>query len=195
MNKLLVNSPAGRQEIIEVSDGGGYFDVARVIWDERIDGPMPAVTLGAMVRSGDTLVIDSTLFAASTASSKAASVAQALLKIDAETDAIYGAILGNRAEEYTGASDDAAAYKLAGYTGIVPPGVSSWATAKGWTATAAANDILATTTAWVTAQNGIRATRLARKEQVRAATDAAGISTVLTAWAGFVVYMRGQLGL
>ena len=125
----------------------------------------------------------------------AGAIKTALLKIDADTDAIYGAILGNRAEEYTSASDDAAAHKAANYTGTVPPGVQSWATAKGWTATAAANDILATTTAWVTAQNGIRATRLARKEQVRAATDAAGISTVLTAWAGFVVYMRGQLGL
>ena len=121
--------------------------------------------------------------------------AAALLKIDADTDAIYGAILGNRAEEYTSASDDAVAYKAAGYTGTVPPGVQSWATAKGWTATKAADDILATTTAWVNAQNAIRATRLARKEQVRAATDAAGISTVMTAWAGFVVYMRGQLGL
>ena len=119
----------------------------------------------------------------------------ALLKIDDDTDAIYGAILGNRAEEYTRASDDAAAYKAANYTGTVPPGVQSWAVAKGWTATKAADDILATTTAWVTAQNGIRATRLARKEQIRAATDAAGISGVLTAWAGFVVYMRGQLGL
>ena len=191
--KLLVNTPAVRQELIEVGEGGGYFDLARVLWDERVDGPIPAVTLGAMVRSGSTLVIDSVLLAASTASSKAVSVAQALLKIDADTDSIYGAILGNRAEEYTSASDDAAAYKAAGYLGTVPPGVQSWA--KGWTATKAADDILATTTAWVAAQNAIRATRLARKEQIRAATDAAGISTALTAWAGFVVYMRGQLGL
>ena len=125
----------------------------------------------------------------------AGAIKTALLKIDADTDSIYGAILGNRAEEYTSASDDAAAYKAAGYTGTVPPGVQSWATAKSWTAQHAADDILATTTAWVTAQNAIRATRLARKEQIRAATDAAGISTVMTAWAGFVVYMRGQLGL
>ena len=119
----------------------------------------------------------------------------ALLKIDADTDAIYGAILGNRAEEYTSASDHAAAYKAANYTGTVPPGVQSWAVAKSWTATKAADDILATRDAWIPAQNAIRAARLLRKEQVRAATDAAGISGVLTAWAGFVVYMRGQLGL
>ena len=50
MNNLLVNSPTGRQEIIEVSNGGGYFDAARVLWDERIDGPMPVITLGGMTR-------------------------------------------------------------------------------------------------------------------------------------------------
>ena len=119
----------------------------------------------------------------------------AILKIDADTDAIYGAVLGNRAEEYTSAADDAAAYKLAGYTGTVPPGVQSWATAKGWTATQATDDILTTRGAWVAAQNIIRTTRLARKEQVRAAADAAGVTTVMTAWAGFVAYMRGQLGI
>ena len=119
----------------------------------------------------------------------------AILKIDIDTDSLYGAVLGNRAEEYTGAFDDAAGYKLAGYTGTVPDGVQSWATAKSWTAQQAADDIIATATAWKAAQKAIRATRLARKEQVRAATDAAGVSAALTAWAGFVTYMRGQLGL
>ena len=55
MNKLLINTPTGRQEIIEVSDGGGYFDATRVIWDERTDGAMPAITLGGMVRAGGLL--------------------------------------------------------------------------------------------------------------------------------------------
>lgn len=125
----------------------------------------------------------------------AASIKAALLKIDTDTDAIYGDVLGNRAEEYMSAADDAAAYKAAGYTGAVPAGVQSLATAKSWTATKAADDILATSATWVTAQNGIRATRLARKEQVRVATDATSVSTVMTSWAGFVVYLRGKLGL
>ena len=55
MNKLLVNSPTGKQELIQVSDGGGYFDVNRVLWDERIDGPMLAITLGGMTRDGGVL--------------------------------------------------------------------------------------------------------------------------------------------
>ena len=78
----------------------------------------------------------------------------AVLQIDADTDALYGAVLGNRTEEYTSAASDAAAYKSAGYTGTVPPGVQSWATAKKWTATQAADDILVTAAAWIGAQNG-----------------------------------------
>lgn len=50
--KLLVNAPTGRQELIEVGDGGGYFDPSRVVWDEREDGLLPEITLGGMVRNG-----------------------------------------------------------------------------------------------------------------------------------------------
>lgn len=56
MSKLLVNAPSGAQEIIEVGEGGGYFDAARVLWDERDDGALPAITLGGMVRKGGALV-------------------------------------------------------------------------------------------------------------------------------------------
>lgn len=58
MKKLLVNAPSGKQELIEVGDGGGYFDSSRVLWDERIDGPVPSVTIGGMVRAGDSLVFN-----------------------------------------------------------------------------------------------------------------------------------------
>jgi len=43
---------------VEVTESGSYFDPARVLWDERIDGPLPEITLGGMVRQGDTLVFD-----------------------------------------------------------------------------------------------------------------------------------------
>lgn len=118
-----------------------------------------------------------------------------LLKIDADTDAIYGAMLGNRAEEYTLAANEAQAFKAAGYAGTVPGSVQSWATAKGWMAAQSADDILATAAQWLGAQSAIRAQRLLRKEQVRVATDAAGITAAMQAWDGFVAYMRGQLGL
>lgn len=119
----------------------------------------------------------------------------AIAKIDADTDAIYGAVLGNREQEYTLAETDATAYKDAGYAGAVPDSVQSWATAKGWTATQAADDILATAAAWRSAQASIRAQRLASKEAVRAAVDAAGVSTAMGAWAVFAVTTRGQLGI
>lgn len=56
--KILVNAPSGIQEVIEIEDGGGYFDPALVLWDERGDGPLPAITLGAMVRNGSALEFD-----------------------------------------------------------------------------------------------------------------------------------------
>lgn len=58
MVKLLVNTPAGAQEVIEVTATGSYFDDDRVLWDERRDGPLPEITLGGMVRVGDSLVFD-----------------------------------------------------------------------------------------------------------------------------------------
>ena len=67
MDQLLVNAPSGQQEIIIVGEGGGYFDLSRVLWDERADGPLPAVTLGGMVRIGDALVFDQVLFDQSSA--------------------------------------------------------------------------------------------------------------------------------
>lgn len=60
MNKMLVNAPNGKQEFIEAV---GYFDSARVLWDERVDGVMPAITLGGMVRVGASLILDSALLA------------------------------------------------------------------------------------------------------------------------------------
>jgi Domain of unknown function (DUF4376) len=56
MPNLLVNAPSGRQEVIEISVTGSYFDAALVIWDERTDGPLPDLTLGKMQRSGDQLI-------------------------------------------------------------------------------------------------------------------------------------------
>lgn len=61
--KLLVNTPIGLQELIEVGEGGGYFDASRVLWDERTDGNLPSITVGGMVRQGSQLVFDSQLFA------------------------------------------------------------------------------------------------------------------------------------
>lgn len=57
---LLVDAPSGRQEIITVGEGGGYFDPDRVVWDERTDGTLPTITLGGMVRVSGNLEFDQT---------------------------------------------------------------------------------------------------------------------------------------
>lgn len=56
MAKLLVNQPSGLQELIELDETGKYYDESRVLWDERIDGPMPDITPGKMQRSGGILI-------------------------------------------------------------------------------------------------------------------------------------------
>lgn len=123
-------------------------------------------------------------------------VAECIAKIEFDTDAIYGDVLGNRAEEYTRAAKDAQAYKDAAYTGPVPASVQSWATAKNWTPTQATDDILTTAGQWVAAQEAIRAARLLRKEQCRsAANNPAARAAAMAAWAGFVGAIRSQLGL
>ncbi len=119
----------------------------------------------------------------------------AVLRIDADADAIYGAVIGNRGEEYRTAESEASAFIAGGYTGDAPPSVAGWATAKGWTAQQAADDIAATAAAWRGAQAAIRAQRLLRKEQVRSAADSAALDTALAAWGGFAAAVRQQLGL
>lgn len=122
-------------------------------------------------------------------------IASSVQRIDAEVDAIYAAALGNRGPEYTDAEQAAVAYQAAGYTGTVPEDVQSWATPKGWTATEAADDILAEAVKLRTAKSVIRRARLLRKEQVRAATTSAEVAAPMLAWAGFVAFIKTELEL
>lgn len=115
-----------------------------------------------------------------------------LLEIDADTDAIYRAVQGERATEYLLAESDAKAYVAGGYTGTVPDSVASWAAATGNTNTWAADDIVATANAWRGAQSSIRATRLMCKEQARTLPD---LGPVAAAWRGFVATIRQALGV
>lgn len=57
MYALLINAPSGKQEIIDIDETGSYFEPAHVLWDTRIDGPMPFLTLGKMQRVGDDLIV------------------------------------------------------------------------------------------------------------------------------------------
>lgn len=152
----------------------------------------PALTqLGHYEQRWEVLNLSAEQVAASLATLKT----NAVVAIDREVDAIYAAALGNRGPEYTDAETAAQAYADAGYTGTVPDAVQSWATAKGWTATQAANDILAAATGLRNAKSAIRAARLLRKEQVRAAADGATVATAMAQWAAFVTAIKAQLGV
>jgi hypothetical protein len=58
MAKLLVDTLEGTQQILEVGEGGGYIDPARVLWDERKDGPLVVdeANIGGYERVGSSLV-------------------------------------------------------------------------------------------------------------------------------------------
>lgn len=126
----------------------------------------------------------------------AADKATFIKKIDADTDDIVQAVIGNRTSEYELAEKEAKDYKTAGYPASpVPSSVSAWAAAKGWTNTQAADDIIATATGWRTVQASIRANRLAHKENARNAADVTALDTVKASWATFLTTIKGQLGV
>ena len=121
--------------------------------------------------------------------------AQLLLKIDADTDAIYGAVVGARMNEYNDAAAQALDFKKAVYIGVAGNKVNSWAGAKGWTATQATDDILAQAVQWRSVEDAIRSNRLARKEAARNATLESSLITIESDWNTFVIQIKGVLGL
>lgn len=50
---MIVNTPAGTQERLEIDEGGSYFEPDRIVWNEWLDGPLPEWALdqlGGLVR-------------------------------------------------------------------------------------------------------------------------------------------------
>jgi hypothetical protein len=129
------------------------------------------------------------------AAALASAKAPLIKKIDQDADAIYQAVQGNRGNEYALAESDATAFKAGGYVGAAPASVQAWADAKTATAQWAADDILATATAWRAAMSAIRTNRLRCKELARGATTSGGLEQVQAIWAGFTTAIRGQLGI
>lgn len=59
MAKMIVNSPSGEQQVIEIGVGGEYFDQSLVVWDERKDGKIPEdveIEAGKMLKDGNNIV-------------------------------------------------------------------------------------------------------------------------------------------
>lgn len=121
--------------------------------------------------------------------------AQLVRRIDADVDAVYAAVLGNRQAEYAEAEREAQEYANAGYTGTVPASVASWAAASGMTAQAASDNILMTAASWRGAAQSMRAARLAHKAQAAAAADTAAMEAVRASWAATFGAIRSALGL
>lgn len=49
MYKLLVEFPDGNQNVIDIDATGSFFDPTKVLWDERVNGPLPNdIELGKM---------------------------------------------------------------------------------------------------------------------------------------------------
>lgn len=115
--------------------------------------------------------------------------------IDRKADALRLAIVGDplRVEEYRVAREEAAAFIAAGYTGTVPNSVQSWASAKGWTAKQAADDIATTAQQWSNALYAIRSIRLTGKELIRGAGSDASAASIHQTVLGQFAALRAQL--
>jgi hypothetical protein len=118
-----------------------------------------------------------------------------VLRIDADVDAIYALMLGNRAEEYNAAREQAAAFAAAGYAGTPPPPVQSWMDAQEWNARQAADDILAAAARLSMLRDRIRAQRLAHKQAARRAATAAQLDEVAGQWRAALAAIRATAGL
>ena len=78
-----------------MGEGGGYFDLSRVLWDERKDGPMPDITLGGMVRTGAVLEFDQPRMDAHLAVDLQEAKDARINTIDAETGRDIRALIGD----------------------------------------------------------------------------------------------------
>lgn len=200
MYKLLVNTPQETQEIIEVGEGGGYFDASRVLWDERQDGALPEITVGGMKRVGDTLVLDSNLLAVSTAKDLLSLKTTFIASVKTEAGSLTQKVLQGLGSEYELAEKESTAYKSAGYPATIPGSVQSEINskaAKGLTVTAivACETILTAAAGWRNAQAALRDKRLTTVSAADVAVDAAGLEIIKANWTDFIASLRTELGV
>lgn len=79
MIKLLVDAPSGLQELIKIEPTGSYYDLSKVLWDERVDGNFPAQAseIGGLNRVAGRLVFSQSKFDAQKTTLDAAAAAKA----------------------------------------------------------------------------------------------------------------------
>ena len=191
--KLLVQTDDSTQEIINVEETGSYYDETKILWDERIDGDIPPVTLGAMKRIGNSLVLDDFQKDLINKNQLKYNKIESLKIIDGSSDELITAAIGRRDTEYLQAEKQAQEFIAAGYKGNTYPYVSSWATAKNETNVWASDNIIETATAWREVQSDLRAKRLMHKENVRNSETQEEIDTVMASWHGYINALKQSM--
>lgn len=191
--KLLVQTDDSTQEIINVEETGSYYDETKILWDERIDGELPSVTLGAMKRIGNNLIVDNVELESINTRELQDKKSRSLKLIDGSSDELITAAIGRRDTEYLQAEKQAQEFIAAGYKGNTYPYVSSWAIAKNETNEWAADNIIETATAWREVQSDLRAKRLMHKENVRNSETQEEIDAVMTSWGIYINALKQSM--
>lgn len=193
MPNLLVALPDGSQAVYEIHETGGYYGDGVILWDEREDGDLPSITLGAMKRIGNNLIVDNIELESINIKQLQDKKSQSLKFIDESSDDVITAVIGRRDTEYLQAEKQAQEFIDAGYTGNTHPYVSSWAIAKNETDEWAADNIIETATAWREVQSDLRAKRLLHKENVRNSATQQDIDTVMASWQLYIKTLKQSL--
>ena len=127
--------------------------------------------------------------------------AKFLLQVKTEAGALTAQVLKGLESEYELAEKESTAYKAAGYPATtIPSSVQSEINSKAIkgitiTATVACDAILVSATSWRNAQAAMRDKRLTVSSAAEVAVDGAALDPIKAQWAGFMVYMRGQMGV
>ena len=121
-------------------------------------------------------------------------ITNAVRGFENDTDNLIRSVVGERANEYLVAEEEAIAFKDAGYPNLeVPSSVSSDAIANGYSNTVACDAILVMATNWRTMQASLRSNRLMSKAQVKAVTLVSEIDPIKATWNEFLVILKSQI--
>tara|TARA_R110000737_G_scaffold353327_1_gene404203 strand:- start:3967 stop:4689 length:723 start_codon:yes stop_codon:yes gene_type:complete len=115
-------------------------------------------------------------------------------KFESDTDNLIKQVVGNRAQEYALAEEEAISFKAAGYpSNDVPSSISSDAIANGRTNQNACDLILQMANNWRTAQMALRSNRLLSKAQAKAAIDVPSLNIIKQTWDTFIASLKVQI--
>lgn len=118
-------------------------------------------------------------------------VADATRMIDDSAGKIIRDVIGDRAEEYRQAEDEAKIWTASNYVGDVPPSIAIWASVAHITAIDACKSILEQARVWRDALVQIRSARLTCKS----IAESGQVEQALAQWATLEAEIRASLGV